>query len=144
MVDDRNFVGIIIVVAIFFAGIFYFIFGNFGFNGEITTAHFELFSEETEIGPDMIGIVKNSFNQENIVGISGESNVDREVKLTFKIFDSDGKKINSEWHGKTIKINSGTFSFCCISLPQNSGNYFMKLFLNGRESATLPFSINNQ
>jgi len=73
-------------------------------------------------------MITDSFGFANVVGVSGESDVSKEVGLTFKIFDSDGKEIESEWRGDKIKINAGSFGFCCISVPQTSGEYTLNFF----------------
>jgi len=141
MVSNKILIGIV-VVAIFLVGIFYFIFGNLNFNGGIISAHFELFPEGTEMGPGMVGIVTNVFSEGDIIGISGEADVNKEVELTFEIFDSDGNKVEGqEWRGEDIKINSGTFGFCCLNAPEKTGNYIFKIFLDNKESASLSFSV---
>jgi hypothetical protein len=131
-------IAIIAVVILFFSVIY---FSLSGFEGGITSVHFETFSDGTEIGPNIVGIVTNSFSVNDIVGVSGESNVNKEVELTFQIFDMNGNKIKSLWKGDKIKIQSGTFSFCCLNLPQQQGVYTLKIYLNNKETTTLFFDV---
>ena len=138
--NKKFFLGILGVV-LFFLLIYFFFFSSSEFKGGIISAHFETFPEGTEIGPGMAGLVTNSFNQNDLVAISGEADVNKNVELTFEIYDVYGNKIESYWEGDFPKINSGTFGFCCINIPQESGYYTMKLFLNGKESRTMLFDI---
>lgn len=142
MKRKNNFVTIIIAVVIVLFGIvgFYFYQMN-NFTGGIVSARFEVFPEGTEVGPNSVGMITDSFGFGNVVGVSGESDVNKEVELTYKIFDSDGNKVESEWRGDKIKISEGRFGFCCINVPQTSGEYELKLYLNNKESKRITFKV---
>jgi hypothetical protein len=142
MKRKNNFVKIIVAVAVVLFGFigFYFYQMN-NFTGGIISAHFEVFPEGTEVGPNSVGMITDSFGFGNVVGVSGESDVSKEVGLTFKVFDSYGNQVESEWRGDKIKIREGSFGFCCISVPQTSGEYTLKLFLNNRESKRMTFKV---
>lgn len=130
-----------VALILFLSLIYFFFFSSSEFTGGIISAHFETFPEGTEMGPGMTGMMTNSFNQNDLVGISGEADVNKNVELTFEIYDVYGNKVESYWEGDFPTINSGNFGFCCINIPQESGYYTMKLFLNGKESRTMLFDV---
>ena len=129
----------VIIVLLGVIGLYFYQMNNF--TGGIISAHFEVYPAGTEIGPNTVGVMTNSFGFESIVGVSGESDVSKEVGLTFKIFDSDGKEVESKWRGDKIKVSAGSFAFCCMNVPQTSGEYTLKLFLNNRESKRITFKV---
>jgi hypothetical protein len=142
MKRKNNFIKIIVAIAVVLLGFigFYFYQMN-NFTGGIVSARFEVFPEGTEVGPNSVGMITDSFGFGNVVGVSGVSEVSKEVELTYKIFDSNDNPIESEWRGDKIKVSAGSFAFCCINVPQTSGEYTLKLFLNNRESKRVTFKV---
>jgi hypothetical protein len=142
MKRKNNFVKIILAIIIVLFGIIGFYFYQLNnFTGGIVSARFEVFPEGTEVGPNSIGMITDSFGFGNVVGVSGISDASKEVELTYKIFDHEGNKVESEWRGDKIKINTGSFAFCCINVPQTSGEYTLKIYLNNRESKRMTFKV---
>ncbi|MCL5730329.1 MAG: hypothetical protein M1165_02065 [Candidatus Pacearchaeota archaeon] len=113
------------------------------FNGNITAATFQSYPSGTQITPGLQGTITNIFNKGDQIGINGTSNVDKQVTLTIKVFDSNGNDLGSafEWHGSPIKIQSGSFGFGVMGVPQTSGNYVLKIYLDNYESFDMPFQV---
>ena len=108
----------------------------------ITDAHFEIFPAGTQMQQGMTGTNTNIFKKDDLVSISGQSNVSSEVTLTIKIMDSNGSPVsNTGWYGNEIKIKFGTFGFGSIVIPQVAGNYTLKIYLNNQEAKDMPFSV---
>lgn len=158
MANNKIFIGIIIGLAIVVLGLlgYYVILPNInqgqsaqggisaGGNlaGGITEAHFEVFPAGTQIRQGMTGTNTNTFNKDDLVSISGQSDVNKEMTLTLKILDSNGNSVsNTGWYGNEIKIKLGTFGFGSIVIPQTTGTYVLKIFLNNQEAKDMPFTI---
>lgn len=130
----------IIIPAIIVLLIFLIYFFVFNFSGNITSSHFEVFSDEIQSKEGFAGLITNNFAMSDIVGLYGKSDVNKFVILNYEIFDLYGNKVDLE-NKKSAIISSGEFELCCITLPQKTGFYIMKLFLNGKESRSLLFNI---
>ncbi len=112
-----------------------------GFTGDITSAEFQVFPAGTQLKPGMTGTVTSSFKASDLVSISGVSDVSKPVVVTLKILDANGNDTGTVWHGNEITIQSGTFGFGSISIPQTPGNYTLKIYLDNYESKEMPFQI---
>jgi len=111
------------------------------FSGGITEAHFEIFPAGTQLEPGMIGTNTSIFNKDDLVSISGESDVSKQVVLTIKIFDNNGNDMGTAWYGNEIKIQTGPFGFGSITIPQTAGTYLLKIYLDNSQAKALPFQV---
>lgn len=111
------------------------------FTGGITSAEFQVFPAGTQLKPGMTGTVTNTFKASDLVSVSGVSDVGKQVVITLKILDANGNDMGTVWHGNEITIQSGTFGFGSISIPQTPGNYTLKIYLDNYESKDMDFQV---
>lgn len=108
--------------------------------GKITSVHLKAFSTVTEIGSEAKGTETTIFNKDDKIWIGGNVILKREAELTFQVLDEEGNIVQGDVPGIKLK-ESGGFGMCCITPPQQTGYYNLKLFLNNKEVKTLSFQI---
>ncbi|VVB66939.1 Uncharacterised protein [Candidatus Norongarragalina meridionalis] len=108
--------------------------------GGIASAHVEKYPSTGAIGPNSKGFETSTFMKTDRMGISGTTDITNGAYLTVGIEGSDGNTITVGWPGMALQ-GSGSFSSCCIELPQESGRYVLKFYLDGVEKKSVPFEV---
>lgn len=114
--------------------------GNTG-DAKITSAYLEVFPSGTDVGPGVRGAPADTISLDSQVGVNLEAEITGQMRMTYKIFNKDGTDSGLVWHGPDLTISNGPYSFCCIENPKASGDYTMKLYLDGKEVKSIPFRV---
>lgn len=83
------------------------------------------------------GIPATVFSKNDIIGIEGSLDIQESGILTFRILNREKRQISGGepeiqfWQGDQLRI-------CCISPPEESGEYILELFLNSKKVPTFP------
>ncbi len=107
---------------------------------EIISVYLERFPAGTEIGKGIQGIKSTTFYKDDFIGVTGEVNTPGKSTLTYEVLTKDGEMVQQGAPGMELE-GSGGFGMCCITPPQEIGNYVIKLFLDGQEAEILSFEV---
>jgi hypothetical protein len=109
-------------------------------NSLLNWVQLERIPSGTEFTPGMHGMLAVSFKKDDQMAISGEADFIGKATFTARISREEGSTTAAEVM-PPLSIKPGTFGFCCISLPQDPGEYFFHFYTNGTEEALSPLSF---
>ncbi|PIY95764.1 MAG: hypothetical protein COY66_05890 [Candidatus Kerfeldbacteria bacterium CG_4_10_14_0_8_um_filter_42_10] len=70
----------------------------------------------------------------NVLGVFKEGDI-----LTHSIVDSNGTEVEPQ--GPSSNLITGSNGSCCYSLPNLAGSYSVRLYVNGQETLSVPFTV---
>jgi hypothetical protein len=108
-------------------------------NTLVRSIYLEKIPAGTQFVPGMKGSFATTFKIDDQIALSGEASFVGKTQLTAKIIkkgETDGPEVMP-----STLLKPGTFGFCCISVPQELGEYSLHFYTEGTEESLSPLSF---
>ncbi len=109
-------------------------------NNFIRSAYLEKIPAGTQYTPGMQGVFTTTFKKDDQISMKGETiSFIGKTTLTVKIAKEGASATQDAMPPMMVK--SGSFGFCCISVPTELGKYYLHIYTEGKEETLSPLSF---
>lgn len=105
----------------------------------IKSIYLEKIPAGSQFNPDVKGGFAMTFKKDDQIALRGEANFIGKTWLTAKIL-KEGETAAKDVMPTTM-VKPGSFGICCISVPQETGKYYLHFYTEGTEEELSPLSF---
>ena len=110
-----------------------------GKNTFIRSVYLEKIPAGTQYNPGMRGTFATTFKKDDQMAVNGEASFIGKASLVVKIAKEG--EVEQKDAMPPVTLKSGSFGFCCLTVPSEVGNYNLHIYTNDVEEAVSPLSF---